>query len=86
MARSSLPLGPALVLAAVVTLAVGAVVYVTIDETAGAIIAALGVFDLVTIPVVLRLMRRNAVRRPTADERETPAQPDRTYNPYARED
>ena len=59
---------------AAIMIAVGAFIFATSDEVLGAILAGVGVIDLLTAPLVLRSIER----------RERATNPD--ANPYARED
>ena len=56
---SSPTLRSALIGGALITIAVGVFVYLSIDETMGIALAAIGLVDLLTIPFVLGLMARN---------------------------
>ena len=77
---------------ALLTIGLGGAASTTVRrrELVGIVVAAFGVVDLLTIPFVLERDRaepgrHHAVRlrsRPSG----TPTEPDRTYNPYARED
>ena len=82
---SSPTLRSALIGGALITIAVGVFVYLSIDETMGIALAAIGLVDLLTIPFVLGLMARNRTSSGAAPEAPE-AEPDRDYNPYARED
>lgn len=86
----------ALVTGALILIVVGAVIALT-GSAFGWAIAAVGVVDLVTIPLVMRTIERSqrkieleAAAQGTApvEEPEPAADPiaDPTYNPYARED
>jgi hypothetical protein len=83
-----------LVLTAVVMIAVGAAVFAFGGSFIGLVIALVGVFDLVTMRLVLGRMgsaRGTGGSEPVAAEPppvEAPADPaaDPSYNPYARED
>ncbi len=83
-------LRPVMVGVALLTIALGGALYYFLDESVvGIVVAAFGVVDLLTIPFVLRLVARNRVGTAapaSAPAEGTPAEPDRTYNPYARED
>jgi hypothetical protein len=60
------------------------------ETTIGLIIAAVGVFDLLTMKFVLGAVQRGSSTssaEPPADPAEPPpVEPDPDYNPYARED
>lgn len=93
MDRSTAPtraaLRPALLAGALLLIAAGVGIYLAVDEAVGVVIAVLGVFDLLTVPLVLRLGNRgSAPAHPPAEPGAEPpsAEPDPTYNPYARED
>lgn len=87
----------ALVAGALILIVVGAVIALT-GSAFGWAIAAVGLVDLVTVPLVMRAIERSqrkleleAAAQGTAlvDEPERPAADptaDPTYNPYARED
>jgi hypothetical protein len=75
----------ALIGGALITIAVGVVVYLAVDETLGLVLAGIGLVDLVTVPFVVGLMARNRQSSGTAPE-PPPAEADPNYNPYARED
>ena len=78
-------LRPVMVAVALLTIALGAGIYFAMDDSVvGIAVAAFGVIDLLTIPLVLRMIARN--RAGSSAPPGTPAEPDRTYNPYARED
>ena len=70
---------------ALLTIALGVGIYLLLDDSVvGIAVAAFGVVDLLTIPLVLRMIARN--RAGSSAPTPAPAEPDRTYNPYARED
>ncbi len=72
-----------LALTSVVMIAAGLAVYAFTDSIVGLVIAAIGAFDLVTMPLFLRKIgRAKAGSAPAAPEPEA----DPSYNPYARED
>ena len=78
-------LRPVMVAVALLTIALGVGIYLAMDDSVvGIAVAAFGVIDLLTIPLVLRMIARN--RAGSGAPPGTPAEPDRTYNPYARED
>ncbi len=78
-------LRPVMVAVALLTIALGMGIYLALDDSVvGIAVAAFGVIDLLTIPLVLRMIARN--RAGSSGPAPTPAEPDRTYNPYARED
>ena len=78
-------LRPVMVAVALLTIALGVGIYLAMDDSVvGIAVAAFGVIDLLTIPLVLRMIARN--RAGSGAPTSTPAGPDRTYNPYARED
>jgi uncharacterized membrane protein len=86
-----------LVTGALILIAIGVFVALT-GSTLGWAIAAFGVVDLLTVPLVMRMIERSqrkialevAAQGTTPDEEPEPpaADPtaDPTYNPYARED
>ena len=78
-------LRPVMVAVALLTIALGVGIYLAMDDSVvGIAVAAFGVIDLLTIPLVLRMIARN--RAGSGAPTSTPAGPDRAYNPYARED
>ena len=83
-------LRPVMVGVALLTIALGGALYYFLDESVvGIVVAAFGVVDLLTIPFVLRMVARNragSAGSSASPAEGTPAEPDRTYNPYARED
>jgi hypothetical protein len=82
---SSPTLRSALIGGALITIAVGVFLYLSVDETVGIALAAIGLVDLVTIPFVLGVVARNRSTSGAAPE-PSPREPDPDYNPYARED
>jgi hypothetical protein len=75
----------ALIGGALITIAVGVFLYLAVDEMIGIALVAIGVVDLVTIPLVLGMMERNRARSASPSE-PPPVEADPSYNPYARED
>jgi hypothetical protein len=80
-------LRPVLLATAALMIAVGLGIWLILGETlVGIVIAAIGVFDLLTMRFVLgKVSRASAGSAPPAGE-VPPAEPDPSYNPYARED
>lgn len=70
-----------LIAGALLMIGAGVVIYLTTDEVLGAILAGFGILDLLTVPLVVRLIARNA-----ALAEAEPAGEDPDYNPYSRED
>ena len=83
-------LRPVMVGVALLTIVLGAgISFIVDDSVVGIIVAAFGVVDLLTIPLVLRVVARNrggAQAPGSAPGEPAPVEPDRSYNPYARED
>jgi hypothetical protein len=71
---------------------IGVFVFLMIDEVAGIVVGAVGVFDLLTLRFVMGAIERGRARGATAPgsaesgAAEAPGQPGPSYNPYARED
>jgi hypothetical protein len=79
-------LRPVMVGVALLTIVLGAGIYFILDDSVvGIIVAALGVIDLLTLPLVLRMVARDRGGAQAPGE-QAPVEPDRSYNPYARED
>lgn len=73
-------LRPVMIGVALLTIALGAGIYLALDDSVvGIAVIAFGVIDLLTIPLVLRMITRN--RAGSGGAASTPAEPDRTYNP-----
>ena len=69
----------------------GAGIYLILDEPlAGIVIAAIGVLDLLAVPLVMRSIGGGSgsspAPAPAGDSEPEPVQPDPSRNPYARED
>jgi hypothetical protein len=81
-------LRPILLGGALLTIVLGIGVYFILEEkTIGIALAAFGVIDLLTAPFMLRTIQQGSSGdAPEAPADEAPAQPDPSYNPYARED
>ena len=72
-------------LSSVVIIAIGAATAIAGNATLGIVIAAVGVIDLATVPLVLRRVGQpRATKSPSSSSPDAAADP--SYNPYARED
>ena len=80
----------ALLVGATLMIVAGVGIYLILEEPlVGLVIAAVGVLDLLTVPLVMRSIGRRSGSSPTAapaDGEPEPAGSDPSYNPYARED
>ena len=93
--RTSELLRPVLLTSAALMIAAGIGVALIVGETTiGLVIAAVGVFDLLTAKLVLGAVSRqrstdvspSAAGTDPGNAEPPPPQPDPSYNPYARED
>jgi hypothetical protein len=79
MAGTRTILRVALLGGALLMIGAGIWIYLSSDEVTGAILAGLGVLDLLTIPFVLRVVVAGR-------SSQAPPGEDADYNPFARED